>query len=164
VALGAVAIAFFYSVNPATHEFFGARLGLANVSGRSALISTSFPKIEHRPFLGYGAGVAPDNDPLLAGGVHNTFVQQVLYFGLPLGLVVSAILCGGAGVFLARRRSEQIAGVIAYAVMVQLVIFVFESSFEGTVLRLLFYFSIGLAVALLRSVEIETRSARAQPG
>jgi O-antigen ligase len=164
VALGAIAIAFFYSVNPATHEFFGARLGLANVSGRSALISTSFPKIGQRPFLGYGAGVAPDNDPLLAGGVHNTFVQQVLYFGLPLGLVVSAILFGIAGVFVARRRSVPIAGAIAYTVMVQLVIFVVESSFEGTVLRVLFYLSVGLAVALLRSVEIESRSARVQVG
>lgn len=164
VALGAVAIAFFYSVNPATHEFFGTRFGVANVSERSTLISMSLPKIENRPFLGYGAGVAPENDPLLAEGVHNTFVQQVLYFGLPLGLVMSAILLGIAGVFLARRRVQPIAGVIAYAVMVELVIFAVESSFEGTVLRLLFYLSIGLAVGLLRAVESETRSPQAQPG
>lgn len=156
VALGAIAIAIFYSVNPATQEFFAGRLSLANVSERSALISMSFPKIASRPVLGYGAGVAPDNDPFLGQGVHNTFLQQVLYFGLPLGLIVSLVLCGVAGVFLARRRWTALAGVIAYALMVQLVIFLFESSFEGTVLRLLFYMSVGLATALLRSVEAES--------
>jgi O-antigen ligase len=156
VALGAIAVAIFYSVNPATHEFFGGRLSPSNVSGRSALIATSFPKVANRPVLGYGAGVAPDHDPLLGQGVHNTFLQQVLYFGLPLGLAVSLVLCALVGVFLARRRLTALAGVIAYALMVQLVIFLFESSFEGTLLRLLFYLSVGLATALLRSAEAES--------
>ena len=40
--------------------------------------------------------------------------------------------------------------------MVQLVIFLFEASFEGTVLRVLFYLSIAMAAALLRSVEAES--------
>jgi O-antigen ligase len=87
--------------------------------------------------------------------VHNTFVQQALYYGLPLGLVISLALCGIAGVFLARRHATAIAGVIAYALMVQLISFLFESSFEGSVLRVLFYMSVGLATALLRAVERE---------
>ena len=48
------------------------------------------------------------------------------------------------------------AGAIAYVLIVQLVLFLFESSFEGTVLRVLFYLSIGLAVALLRAIERES--------
>jgi O-antigen ligase len=158
VALGAVAITVLYSVNPPTHEFVGGRLSLTNVHERSELISRSFAKIGARPLLGYGAGVAPDHDPFLKEGVHNTYLQQLVYFGLPLGVFVSFALCGTAGVFLARRRSHPFAGVIAYALIVQLLIFLVESSFEGTVLRVLFYLSVGLATALLRSVEAESHT------
>jgi O-antigen ligase len=156
VVLGAIAIGVFYSVNPDTHEFINDRLNLANVSARSELVSEAGAKLADRPLLGYGAGTTPDGDPLLNAGVHNTYLQQFLYFGLPLGVVVSATLVGIAAVFLARRRSLAIAGVIAYAVIAQLVIGLFESSFEGTTLRVLFYLSIGLATALARATEAES--------
>jgi O-antigen ligase len=164
VALGALAIAIFYSLNPATNEFFGERLGAANVGGRSDLVSLSFTQIANRPLLGYGGGVIPHSAAVTAQGallepVHNTFLQQALYFGLPLGLLVSLALCATAVVFLIRRRSTPLAGVIGYALMVQLVSFLFESSFEGTVLRVLFYLSVGVATALLRSVEAESPNA-----
>ena len=118
----------------------------------------SMTKIVNRPLLRYGAGATPDRDPLLGQGVHNTYLQQVLYFGLPLGLLVSLALVGTAGMFLARGRSIAIAGVIGCSLMVQLVIGLFESSFEGRVLRVLFYLSMGLATALLRAVEGESAS------
>jgi O-antigen ligase len=154
VILGALAVVLFYTFNPATREFFHDRLTLANVSGRTELLSVGFEKFGERPLLGYGAGVAPD--PTLGEGVHNTYLQQVLSFGLTLGVVVGLALCATAIFFLARQRSSQLAGVIGYAVLVQLAIFLFEASFEGSVLRVLFYLSIGLSVALLRAVERET--------
>jgi O-antigen ligase len=157
VALGFIAIAVFYTFNTATREFFISRLSLANVDDRSALISRSIEKIASSPLLGYGAGATPDQDPLLAKDVHNTFLQQILYLGVPAGLLASLALCGIAAFFLA-RRSSPIAAVIGYAVTVQLVLFLFESSFEGTVLRVLFYMSVGLAAALLRSTEAERES------
>ena len=154
--IGVLAIALFYIFNPATHEFFHDRLTLANVSGRSELLSVGADKFGERPLLGYGAGVAPDGDPVLGEGVHNTYLQQVLSFGLTLGILVGLSLCATAIFFLARGRASPLAGVIGYAVLVQLAIFLFEASFEGSVLRVLFYLSIGLAVALLRAVERET--------
>jgi O-antigen ligase len=177
VALGLVALGAFYAVNPPTHEFFKDRLTLATAETRSQLISFSFKGIANEPLLGYGGGATPPPDaaqdviPVPDNGsgvslngsgqtggvdVHNTYLQQALSFGLPLGLLISLALCGTAGVFLARRRSIALAGVIAYALMVQLVSFLFESSFEGTVLRVLFYLSVGLAAALLRSAERES--------
>jgi O-antigen ligase len=174
VAAGAVAIAVFYAVNPATHEFFSGRFSASNVTSRSELASVSFTKIASSPVLGYGSGVNLPVNPLVNGNrgvaelgkldTHNAYLQQALYFGLPLGLVVSLALWGTAGLFLARRRSAAVAGVIAYTLLVQLVSFLFESSFEGTVLRVLFYLSIGLAVGLLRAVEEERRvSPERQP-
>jgi hypothetical protein len=161
VVLGVLAIAAFYFVNPTTHELFKTRFSLTNVFSREALLSDAVAKIASRPVLGYGAGVAPDHDPRIGEGVHNTYVQQAIYFGLPLGVLVSAALLGLAGFFLARRASNAVSGVVAFTVIVLLVSFLFESSFEGTVLRMLFYMSIGLAVALLRSIEAEHPPGRA---
>jgi O-antigen ligase len=179
VALGAIAIGVFYSVNTPTKDFFRSRASAANVERRTELFSYSLAQIEANPVLGRGAGVAggsslmqPNTDVVNVDlyspapattsdpqrttlDVHNAYLQQAIFYGLPLGLLVSLALCGTAGVFLARRRSLQLAGVIAYALMVQLISFLFEGSFEGTLLRVLFYLSIGLAAALLRSAEQE---------
>jgi O-antigen ligase len=155
VFLGAVSVAMLYSLNPATNEFFSDRFSRANVDERAELLAAGNAKIAERPLLGYGAGVTPDDEPLLAGGVHNTFVQQIMNFGLPLGLLVGAAIVGLAASLLARRRHNALAGAVAYVVMVQVVIFLFQASFEGTLLRVLFYLSMGLGVALLRAVDRE---------
>jgi O-antigen ligase len=182
VALGAVAIGVFYAVNAPTSNFFKDRASSVNVEGRADLYSYSLAQIEANPVLGGGAGVVGRNPPtqlntnavnldLHSSGpvmnssaqrpkvdVHNAYLQQAIFYGLPLGLLVSLALCSTAGVFLARGRMVALAGVIAYALMVQLISFLFEGSFEGTLLRVLFYLSIGLATALLRSVEQEQES------
>jgi hypothetical protein len=178
--IAAIAIGVFYSVNPPTRELFSSRFSVTNVETRSELVSLSVAKIALRPMLGYGGGVNPAVDPLtsyqLATGrvsanavppaqaapfyyvkldTHNAYLQQAVYFGLPLGLVVSVALWGIAAFFVARQRYGTPAAIIGYTLLVQLVSFCFESSFEGTVLRVLFYLSIGFAVALLRAVENE---------
>jgi O-antigen ligase len=178
VVLGIAALGLFYAVNAPTHSLFKDRLSTANVDTRLTLYSDALKEIASNPFIGLGGGVTggqpgatttpatainlfnaqaatTPSDSAQKANIHNTYLQQVLYFGLPLGTLISLALCGTAGVFLARRRSIALAGIIAYALMVQLVSFLFESSFEGTVLRLLFYLSVGLATALLRSVEQE---------
>jgi O-antigen ligase len=180
VVVGIAAFGVYYGLNSSTREFFNDRLTLANVTERSELISLSLRSIASKPLAGYGAGVAPEVDVATSPGqvtsldpfsnlpvqttggseldVHNTFLQQAVYFGIPAALLISLALCGTAGVFLGRRRSIPLAGVIGYALMVQLVSFVFEASFEGTVLRVLFYLSVGLATALLRSAELEPQA------
>ena len=181
VALGAVAIGVFYAINAPTRDFFEGRLSAANVEQRIDLFSYSFAQIEANPLLGAGAGVTPgiasmqpnspvsldlynvrpttDSSPQRAVDVHNAYLQQAIFFGLPLGVLVSIALCATAGVFLARRQTVALAGVIAYALIVQLISFLFEGSFQGTLLRVLFYLSIGMATALLRSVEQEQESS-----
>jgi hypothetical protein len=183
VALGAVAIGAFYIVNPATHEFFSGRFSVTNLHARSELVNLAFSKVADKPVLGYGGGVNPELDALTGYRVvtgdaslravdpahaaltpsdlkldsHNAYLQQALYFGLPLGLLVSLALWATVAVFGARRRATGAALVVVYALLVQLISFLFESSFEGTVLRVLFFFSIGFAVALVRAVEAESR-------
>jgi O-antigen ligase len=179
VLLGAFAIGVFYAVNTPTNSFFKSRASSTNIEQRTQLFTYSFQQIGANPVLGEGAGVAgalgstQGNTPAQSTDlysatpatnsspqrvrldVHNAYLQQALFYGLPLGLVVSLALCGTVAVFLARRRTAVLGGVIAYTLMVQLISFLFEGSFEGTLLRVLFYLSIGLATALLRSAERE---------
>jgi hypothetical protein len=54
--------------------------------------------------------------------------------------------------------------VIGYAIMVQLLSFIFESTLEGTVLRVLFYLSVGLGAGLLRSLEAEGHASAVSTG
>jgi hypothetical protein len=183
VALGALATGVFYIVNAPTNDFFKDRLSIKNVEQRGELYSSAFQEIATNPLLGLGSGVGravsltnpstkaatldlynavPPTNPTAQQprvDVHNTYLQQAVYYGLPMGLLISLALCGIAGVFLARRRAFALAGVIGYALMVELISFLFESSFEGTVLRVLFYMSVGLATALLRAVEVESTPA-----
>lgn len=186
IVVGIAAFGIYYGLNSSTREFFKDRLTLTNVTERSELISLSLRSIADKPLGGYGAGVDPEVDVVTSPGqvtsldlfsdvpvqptgageldVHNTYLQQAIYFGIPAALLISLALCGAAGVFLARRRSIALAGVIGYALMVQLVSFVFEASFEGTVLRVLFYLSVGLATALLCSAEREQQVAMHRTG
>lgn len=144
-----------YEANPETGQSFTAsRLSLVNINDRLHLASLGINKVFLHPLLGYGAGVTADNDPLLQS-VHNTYLQQLIYFGIPLGAVVCASLLGIAVFFFRRRPRTGLSRILGYSIVVQLLIFTFEASFEGTVLRVLFYMSVGLAIALLRSAEAQ---------
>jgi hypothetical protein len=176
VAMGVGVIAALYMLNPPTRDFFSDRLTSVTIESRAELTSFALRGIAERPLLGYGGGVTPPQDPPTAEDVvdilaftpdaviapapnvgrvdvHNTYLQQMLYFGLPLGLLLSVALGLIAMVFIMRRHSTPVAQVIGYAVLVQLVVFASQSSFEGSVLRVLFCLSLGLAVGLLRAVE-----------
>jgi hypothetical protein len=136
-------------LNPDTRALFGTRFSLVNADLRVGLLREAFTRLADRPFLGFGAGVFPD--PALAIGVHNTYVQQMLYFGVLLGAVVDIALVLPAVLLLAHARSNPLLGAVGCGVVLELVVFVFESSFEGTVLRVLFYLELGLLMAVARS-------------
>jgi O-antigen ligase len=160
----AAAAAALYELNPDTREFFLGRLSPANVARRADLYSAAFQKIAEHPLVGYGAGAVPDGDPTLFVDVHNTYLQQLLYYGLPLGVLVGAVVAALPIFFVARRWHAPVAGAVAYAVLVEAISFAFESSFEGTVLRVIFYLTLGLLVGLVRAAEAEAVGADAQPG
>jgi O-antigen ligase len=161
----AAATTALYELNPATREFISGRLSPANVARRADLYAVAFNKIAERPVLGYGAGAVPDGDVALTVDVHNTYVQQFLYFGLPLGGLVGAVITALPVVFLMRRRASPLTGAVTYAVLVEVISFAFESSFEGTVLRVIFYLTIGLLAGLLRAAETgATETGAAETG
>jgi hypothetical protein len=152
IASVAAAVVLLYQLNPDTNEFFGSRFSLTNVFIRSQIAVEAVERIAVRPFLGYGGGTAPDQIADLAR-VHNTYLQQMVYFGVLLGACVSLALIGTAVFFFSRWRAGPVARVVGFTLIAQLLVFAVESSFEGTVLRVLFYLSVGLATAVVRASE-----------
>lgn len=149
------AIVGLYELNPATSQFFSGRFSTVNFTQRIDLLSTGIRSLIRSPLLGYGGGVTPD--PGLQLGVHNTYLQQLIYYGLPLGVLIGVSLLLICRFFFA-ASTRDVGRVLGFSVLGQLFVFVFESSFEGTVLKVLFYLSIGLAVGLLRAAELEADS------
>jgi O-antigen ligase len=153
-----VAAVALYQLNPPTREFFAGRLSGTNIDLRVNLYDEAFRRILDRPLLGYGADAAGSSDVALTVDVHNTYVQQVLNFGLPLGIVVGLAIAALPIPFLLRRRIHPIAGAIGFAVLIEVVSFCFESSFEGTVIRVILYLSLGLLTGLLKAAEVEAEA------
>jgi O-antigen ligase len=160
-AVLAVAAVAFYELNPLTQELGASRLSLENVSLREALYGEAFKRLESRPWTGFGPGVVPAGDPALSVDVHNTYVQQLLSFGVPLGVVLAATLLALPVWFLVRARGVPAAGVVGLALTIELLSFAFEASFEGSVLRVIFYLSVGLLAGLVRRLEIDSGTAPA---
>lgn len=150
-----LSVLIMVTYNDATRVTLGDRLSDTNITSRLDLLEIGLEKIASRPLLGYGGGVNPDNEEALKPTVHNTFVQQVIYFGIPLGfavgmslvlLMVRFFVWRGAG-----AESRVIARAVGFSVLGQLLIFFAESSFEGATLRILFYLSLGLSISLLEA-------------
>jgi hypothetical protein len=149
IALCLLALIIF---NPSTRDLIGTRLNLVNADLRLGFAQDAFARLADRPFLGFGGGVSPD--PNLAIGVHNTYLQQMLYFGVPLGVFVGACLVLLAVVLLSTARTDPLLAAVGCGVVVQLVVFFVESSFEGTVLRVLFYLIFGLLISVARAAAV----------
>lgn len=129
--------------NDIASEFFSGRLSNVNVDSRSALASRAQQVIEGNWFVGVGAGVGEDT--------HNTFIQQLVYFGLIGGLLVSVLLVSVTVSWFVAKQEKWLATAIGIGVLAQMGSFVVESSYEGTLLRPLIWFGWGLLVAWWRA-------------
>jgi|LGOV01.1.fsa_nt_gb hypothetical protein len=148
----------YYSINPETNLYLADRLLMQTVDVRLEKIRVGLEKIANKPLVGYGGGVTADSEDKIKGGVHNTYVEQVLYFGVPLGMIVNVSLWAlAARFFVWRWRNPHIRTLsrgVGYAILMQLLIFGTQTSFEGSVLRVLFYASIGMALATMRTLAL----------
>lgn len=111
--------------------------------------------IERALLYGYGAKVIPP-DFGFQGNVHNTYLEQMVYFGIPLGMIsIASLILLPFGFKRFSKKgdlSSRVSVGIVSAIICQLIIFITETSFEGAVLKVIFYVSIGLSVALVNSL------------
>ena len=62
------------------------RLDLGNISSRFEYLSSAIQALENKPLLGYGGGVLPDDENLIYG-VHNSFLEFMINYGVFLGMI-----------------------------------------------------------------------------
>lgn len=161
VALVATALFAFVQINNVADAHLVDRFATANVSQRLAAQASAMGAVMARP-LGFGGGVALSG---VVGGLmqnsHNAYVQQLFYFGIVAGTIVNLALLWLP--WLVRRwqlRSSSarvLRDGLGYSLLCMLMVFVSEASFGGSVLRVLFYFSVGLGVSLVVAAEREAR-------
>ena len=113
-----------------------------------------------RPFWCFGAGVSlSEVTGSLLQNAHNAFLAQLFYFGLPGGLLVGVSILSLPVIFSRWRLSGSKARImrrsIVFSLATQILIFLSQASFEGSVLRVVFYFSVGASVMLLKALEHE---------
>ncbi len=142
---------FYYQLNEAVQAYLIDRLAVTTIAVRQELFARAIQLITDAPLFGYGAGVVVD--PLLIDGVHNTYLQQILYYGIPLGLVCGAALWFLAGRFLLMRSPSAnirvMATAIGVSILAQLALFLVETSFEATLPKTALYFFMGIATVVL---------------
>lgn len=111
--------------------------------------------IERAPILGYGAGVI-SSDFGFQGHIHNAYLELMVYFGIPLGIISIAslimLLFGFKHPTKKCDISSKLSLSVVSAILCQLIIFFIEASYEGAILKVIFYFCIGISVALVNSL------------
>jgi O-antigen ligase len=147
----------YYRLNEAVQTHLLDRLTATTIQVREAILTRTLQQVAESPLLGYGGGVV--TDPLLADGVHNTYLQQVLYYGIPLGVVCSAALWLLAARLLlwpVRTRAARVmAAAIGVSVFIQLAVFLVETSFEATLPKTALYFFVAFGVIVVMQVDRE---------
>jgi O-antigen ligase len=154
-------IAASYLANPTTQQFLGGRLDTSNFSGRELRFSAGVDYLLQRPFLGWGAGTVPGGDATIDGGVHNTYLQQLLAYGVVLGFVGVLSLVGLA-VHLLRDRPGTLRRAVGLTMAALLVDLTVESSFEGAAMRVIIYLLLGILIGLARAEDVRPEGPQAQ--
>lgn len=135
--IGALVLLF----NDTTAQFFSTRFSSDGVTARTGLLEVAQQILTQNWLTGTGAGVSID--------VHNTFIQQMIYFGVIGGLIVSVLLFAVAFRWFSRSLPQRwLAAAIGVGMLAQLGSFFVESSYEGTLLRPLIWVTWALLIAL----------------
>lgn len=153
-ALAGLVIGIYLQVNQAVLTYLPSRFSAVNIGYRLQSFEVGLERIADKPILGYGAGVLPDPELVIARGVHNTFLQQMLYYGVPLGSLVAVSLLLLVLRFLRWRDPRPpmrlFAFSVAVALFVQMLIFLVETSFEAALPKMAFYVFVAISISVLR--------------
>jgi O-antigen ligase len=129
----------------------------ANVSNRTNSYSRTLEMVAERPWTGFGGGVLdPQDEGALVEASHNTVLQQMLFFGVPLGalaglswLLLPALVAWRSAGFPAATvaRRNALVGAVAFLVLASLT----QTFMEATAPRLIVYLLLGFALGELDS-------------
>ena len=134
------------------------------VGVRAATYRTSLALVWRRPLLGYGTGIFdPDRSGQLSGTSHSTYLQQLLFYGVPLGMLSSLAWIVLAHMFwkwnTTTGDTRRFAKAVGAALAVILIAAASETFMEATVPRLLIYLLVGMSTALLNASDASVPEA-----
>ena len=146
---------FFFNLE--TSRFWDDRFRTATVEARLDAFSAAMQSTSQNHLLGVGSGVslnAVSDDPLRS--VHNAYLQNVLWFGVVGGVVLSVAMW--LLPWLAWRINTYtgqaciVKRALAMSILLLLLVNMSQASWEGSVLRVWIYVVVGVGVVLIRGL------------
>jgi hypothetical protein len=132
---------------PVIGDILRERTNITGLNGRQDLLSQGWARLAESPFIGYGGG---SGQP-----VHNTLLQQMIDFGLPLGVLSVICLLQIPRWFFTigdvNTPQHTLARACGWGIVAGFLTFLTESSLEGTLLKPVIFLCIGLCVALTQA-------------
>lgn len=158
---------FIQAISNTGIDILDSRLNNAsNLLSRFEKYEYGLQLIAERPLLGAGAGrymAAADTDAL-DSALHNTFLEYMASFGIPLGMLASASLLAIPFYFwfaVRKTPTRSIGRYIALAVTAYILVASNQTSNEAVMPRLGFFLFLGFALAYLKSFAQSERTAAA---
>lgn len=166
--VAAVLAAGFIWGNPVAREYLADRVSTRNIESRLHAFSAAFEVLRGHP-QGVGSGVyfgSVSDVPLRS--VHNSYLQNLLWFGWVAGLLLTIAMWFLPLVILRMRTltepARYVKQALALSVLTLLFINLSQASWEGSVIRIWVYFLIALGVMVVRQVDRASRGKAISEG
>lgn len=145
---GALAVGLSILVSiPVVAAHLGERADISGLNGRQELWNEGWSSLSQSPLIGVGGGAD--------AALHNTYAQQLVDFGLPLGILALICLLQIPRWFFTvgevNTPRHDLARAAGMGVLTGYLTFLTESSLEGTLLRPVIFLCIALCVALTQA-------------
>lgn len=150
-----IGLTIYLNINSDSAQFLSTRFNLSNVGVRFAGYGKVMQLILRRPLLGYGGGVIPTDNPIVAIGIHNAYLEQILFYGILGGMfAILFILLIPLRFWIIYKNNigetQIFTGAVALSIFAESIVYLSETSYQASVLRVLIYFSLALLIMLTR--------------
>lgn len=159
IGAGGLLASAFLLLSPDSVSHLGNRLSLDNVVVRLEIYRASLGAFfEHHNWLGVGGGVeVRDISRVDVASVHNSYIQNLLWYGVGLGILVSLLMISlPFSVFLLKvetKEGKRVRGALFVSLLFLVLINMSQASWEGSLVRVVIYAFIAFGVVLVRSAD-----------
>lgn len=157
IAVVALIVGFFV-LSPTAIEHVGGRLDASNIDARLQAFGAVFNvSIFEYPFgIGSGVGLFRVSEVGLTS-VHNAYLQNILWFGMIFGILLSAAMVLLPYVIwkitVSMPAARYVRAAVAISAAVLMLINISQASWEGSMLRIWIYVLLAIGVVMIRRAE-----------
>lgn len=148
-------VAAFVVLSPAALEHAAGRLDFSNIDARLHAFAAALDVSIFEYPLGIGSGVALSAvSELGTRSVHNAYLQNILWFGLVLGILLSAAMLLLPYIIWKMRVStptaRHVRAAVATSAALLILVNLSQASWEGSVLRIWIYVLLAIGMVMIR--------------